>query len=222
MLDSGQVLGFFGISEGQFDQRRIPDNPLPRPIFVFRRLLAPAGQGLESHALFGLQLAGSFDSPPGGVVVLFIQLTVIQFQTVFLEPAFAIATDDIRLQSFHHRDQVQDIFGRVIKLCPGQRSRAPLGAGLGFAETDAHQLLDQRRISKLQVIAQAGGRDLGVEYRLQRPIGVLQQQFEILAGGMHDFQLPAVGQQLEQGSEIRNRQVIDQEYPVPGRDLHQA
>ena len=68
-----------------------------------------------------------------------------------------------------------------------ERSRTPVGKGMGFRQFRAVESLDQVRISYLGAIPDHGSGDLGIEKRLRDLPCMYGEKVEILPPGMDNF-----------------------------------
>ena len=111
------------------------------------------------------------------------------------------------------RQEEFNIFQGIGDLVIRERSRTPVGKGMGFRQLRAMESLDQIRIGDLGAIADHGSGDLGVEKRLRDLPGMYGKKIEILPTGMDDFLNLGITDELpedvERSAGLHGRKVDD-------------
>ena len=104
-----------------------------------------------------------------------------------------------------------DVGERVGPLLFGERPVRPVGEAGGLVEVDADDGADEVVVADAVAEAADAGGDLGVEDVLRHPAGELDEDFDVLPGGVEDLGHLLVGEELEERREVEpGRQRIDQ------------
>ena len=119
---------------------------------------------------------------------------------------------------------MRHVADRIVDLPLVERAAAPVGEARTLVELKADPRLDQVRITDLFGLTQRHLADLGVEDRMRRLAGQVEDDFDILPAGVKDLQhLLIVDEQVEQGFKIDpRRHRIDRGGVVGVGDLDQA
>ncbi len=98
----------------------------------------------------------------------------------------------------------------------------PVGTGFALGQVDAEHFLHQPRIAHGETEVQVSGGQLGVEQRRRQATGQTQQDFEVFAARMHDFDHGRIFQQRGQRLPIVDGQWVNQVSAYAIADLQQA
>ena len=119
-------------------------------------------------------------------------------------------------------EQVSDVIERVIELARGERTVSPVGARLAPAQADAQDLSDQVHQRERIADADQSRGHLDVEDASRELPRLEQADPQILAGRVHDDLDRRVADHVPEGSEVADRQRVDQGQPLASRHLDQA
>ena len=193
----------------------ILDDAPARQVLVLCLGLAPAGHGLAAGNAHALPCVARFNLVVGGVSQPFHLL--IQPYT---------ATGLAQLLQHHRKDgrEVGYVADRIVDLALVQRAPCPVREPRALVEADAQPAIDQIGIADLLALAQRHARDLGVEERMRRLAGQVEDDFDVLPASMEDLEhVLIVDQQVEQRRHVESRGLgVDRRSFLPVGDLEKA
>ena len=140
-----------------------------------------------------------------------------------VQPVGAVFALQLGAEVLIDLDQMGDVGQRVVELLVGQRPVAPVGEARRLVEPRAGDALHELVVGNAVAEAADHRRDLRVEHRMRNQIAEMDDDFDVLPGGMEDLDHRLVGHQPEEGRQVDvRRQRIDQRRHAGRGHLDQA
>ena len=124
-----------------------------------------------------------------------VGLDVDQHRHLLVEPGGPVLLGELGAQRKIDVTEVGHVGDRVGDLLFGQRPVRPVGEARGFVDLVAGNAVDELIIAHLVAVAADHGGDLGVEDRMRDGAGLVNEDLDVLPGGVEDFQHLLVGHQ---------------------------
>ncbi|RMS17345.1 hypothetical protein ALP71_01649 [Pseudomonas coronafaciens pv. garcae] len=155
------------------------------------------------------QFPGQFGIPVDLVRVNFTAQIGDQFGTVVQQPGVFVI-GQTRAQDGKQLGKVYCIFGGIADLRLRQRALQPVRAGFALGQVDVEHLLHQSRIAHGKTEVQVSSCQLSIEQRNRQAASQAQQDFEVFAARMNDFDHVGIFKQRRQGPPVIDQQRINQ------------
>ena len=211
-----------GGMRGDLQHLLVPQDALARHVHALRLALAPRRQFAQDDDLARGGVA-RLQAPPRLVRLDDVDRGIAQDRHLVGDPRFAAGTDQAVAQLLVDHPQMRHVGQRVVQLLLGQGPAAPVGEAAGLVDLGFGHARGQRVVGDLLAEAADHRRHLGVEQRLGQVAHQLEEDLEILPGGVEDLQH---GRIVEQDEERREVDALGQRVDRGGffrpADLHQA
>ncbi len=217
-----QILHRPRVVVGDLHQRLVAQDAVARHVLVTRQPFSPC-RHLAQHGEEPGIAAAALDPLPGVHRVDFIDGGIGQRRHFLVEPGAAALRLDPLAQAFVDAAEVGDIAQRVIDLSLAQRPDRPVGEARRLVHVRLGQPGDQCLVADLITETADHGRHLGIEYRRRHAAHELQEDLQILAGGVEHLHRLRCRQQVQQRRQVHPlRQGVDRRRRIRAGDLHQA
>lgn len=199
--DAGQGFGRRRVGCGDLQEGLVLEQALAGDVYALGFAFAPGGSGLTQGDQAAVGRAGT-KALPHGAGVGAVGGGIVQDGHLLGDPGGAAVLFEAGAQAFVDGAEVRNVGGGVGELAGGEGAGGPVAEAVGLVDGRTGEGLDEDIVADLVAEACHHGGDLGVEERGWDGAEELQEDLDVLAGGVEDFEDAGVGEKGAEGGEV--------------------